>query len=75
MTKQLTKRERDILQFIYNFMEDNNRSPSVWEIVKHFNFAYSHLVRHLKTIEEKGWIKRIFNNPHPTKIVLMVYDG
>lgn len=53
--KGLTRRQSEILQYIYNFIVDYQYSPSYREIQKHFGFSSLGTVySHLKALKEKG---------------------
>lgn len=55
----LTKRQKQILDYLISFIEKRGYSPTVEEIRKHFKLsAISTVHQHLKALEEKGFIKK-----------------
>lgn len=56
--KELTRRQRQILDFILKYWEDHGGSPSFDEIRQHFGFASPNAVtKHLKALEKKGFLR------------------
>ncbi len=61
MVKQmkLTKRQKEILDFVCEFIEVNGYSPSMEEIAEHFHFASLNAVfKHLEALERRGHLRR-----------------
>ncbi len=59
---KLTKRQKEILEFITGFIEDNGYSPSMEEIAEHFQFASLNAVfKHLGALESRGYLHRDSN--------------
>ena len=59
---KLTKRQKEILEFISGFIEDNGYSPSMEEIAEHFRFASLNAVfKHLEALESRGYLHRDSN--------------
>jgi repressor LexA len=59
---KLTKRQKEILDFVSGFIEDNGYSPSMEEIAAHFNFASLNAVfKHLAALESRGHLHRDAN--------------
>lgn len=59
MQKPLTKRQKSILDYIKDYIEENGFSPSIREICMAFGMASTRGAhRHLETLEAKGYIKR-----------------
>ncbi len=57
MKKKLTIRQNDILQFIQNFINENEYPPTYREIGKNFGIASTFGVkRHLDALQKKGYI-------------------
>jgi repressor LexA len=55
---ELTKRQQEILRFIYTEIKDNKLPPSLREIASHFGFASPRSVQdHLKALVKKGFIR------------------
>lgn len=60
--QQLTDRQKTIFDYIAGFMEDKGFAPSIREICSQFKIKSTKAVHaHLKTLEEKGYIKRDSN--------------
>jgi repressor LexA len=58
----LTKRQRQILDYIQSFIEEYGYSPSFEEIAR--NFDYSSLAtvhEHLSNLEQKGYLRKNYN--------------
>jgi repressor LexA len=59
---KLTKRQKEILDFISEFIEHNGYSPSMEEIAEHFHFASLNAVfKHLEALENRGHLHRDSN--------------
>ncbi len=57
MRKKLTERQLEILQFIEDFVEENNFPPTYREIGKKFNIASTFGVkRHIDALVKKGYL-------------------
>jgi len=62
MTDNLTKRQRQILDFINDFIDKNGFSPSLREIGKNFNLSSSATIHaHIKNLKDKGFLKTNYN--------------
>jgi repressor LexA len=59
---KLTKRQKEILDFITAFIDENGYSPSMEEIAEHFQFASLNAVfKHLEALESRGFLSRDSN--------------
>ena len=59
---KLTKRQKEILDFISDFIDHNGYSPSMEEIAEHFHFASLNAVfKHLAALESRGHLHRDSN--------------
>jgi len=57
--KELTQRQRQVLQFIMSYCDGNGFPPSQRDIAKHLNVSGTlPVMRHLDALERKGYIKR-----------------
>lgn len=66
----LTERQRAIFKFIQEYLDCNDYSPSMEEIGSHFSIKSMNGVhKHLKILEERGFIKRISNKARSIKLV------
>jgi repressor LexA len=58
----VTKRQKQVLDFVSGFIEDNGYSPSYEEIAQGLNLASLATVhKHISTLETKQYLKRGFN--------------
>ena len=56
---KLTKRQKEILDFLSEFIDQNGYSPSMEEIAAHFHFASLNAVfKHLEALERRGHLHR-----------------
>lgn len=59
---KLTKRQKEILDFVSEFIASNGYSPSMEEIAEHFEFASLNAVfKHLAALERRGHLHRDAN--------------
>ena len=56
--KGLTEKQRNILNFIEDFMEVNIMAPTVYEIAEHFNIKTSTVFAHLRSLQKKNYMTR-----------------
>ena len=66
----LTKRQREMLDYIESFLEEYGYSPSFEEIAK--NFGYSSLAtvhEHLSNLERKGYLRKNYNKSRSLELV------
>lgn len=55
--KGLTKRQRELIDFIHSFITNNRYSPSYREIKNHFGFtSLGSVYKHLTTLKKKGFL-------------------
>lgn len=58
----VTRRQRQILDFLSEYLEVNGYSPSFEEIAKHINVSsLNGVYKHLEALEERGFIRRLSN--------------
>jgi repressor LexA len=58
----LTRRQREILSYLTEYIEDHQYAPSFEEIAAHFSFSSLATVHeHLTNLEQKGFIRRNHN--------------
>ena len=55
---ELTSRQREIFNFVREFIKERGYPPSVREIGEHFNIYPRAAFDHLKALEKKGYLKR-----------------
>jgi repressor LexA len=58
----LTKRQKEVVEFIAKFVDENGFSPSYEEIARGLNLASLATVhKHINTLESKNYLKKSFN--------------
>ncbi len=66
----LTKKQRDVLRFIYNEIKSRQLPPSLREIAAHFGFASVGSVQdHLQALVQKGFLKITENKSRAIEII------
>ncbi|HKG94129.1 MAG TPA: transcriptional repressor LexA [Gemmatimonadaceae bacterium] len=66
----LTKRQREILDFLSSYNEGNGYAPSFEEIASQFGYSSLATVHeHLSNLERKGYIKRSYNESRAIEIM------
>jgi repressor LexA len=66
---KLTRRQKEILDFVSEFIERNGYSPSMEEIAQHFHFASLNAVfKHLEALESRGHLHRDSNRARSIQI-------
>ncbi len=69
---KLTKRQKEILDFITYYLKDNDYSPSYMEIADHFGISSPATIhQHVKALEEKGYLKAQENQKRSLEPVLL----
>jgi repressor LexA len=70
MFQYLTKKQKEILGYIENYLKSKSYAPTFDEIRKRFKFrSYGTIQDYLKHLEDKGYIKRLANQPRAIKLV------
>lgn len=59
MTKDLTGRQRQILDAIREHIEETGRTPTIRQVAERFGFAASTVFQHVDALEKKGVVRRI----------------
>ncbi len=66
----LTKRQREILDFLAEFIQQHGYAPSLEEIGRRFGLSSLATVhKHLTNLQEKGFIKRAWNRSRSVELV------
>ena len=66
----LTKRQREILDFLNEFIRQHGYAPSLEEIGRRFGLASLATVhKHLTNLQEKGFIKRAWNRSRSVELL------
>jgi repressor LexA len=75
MGKNLTKRQREILDFITDFIEVNNYAPSFREIGDHFNLNSPATVHvHVDNLKKQGFLKSSYNEARSIELIPTVSE-
>ena len=65
----LTRRQRQILDYLQEYIEERGYSPSFEEIARHLNVAsLNGVYKHLRALEERGFIRRLSNQARSIQI-------
>ncbi|MGH7474870.1 MAG: transcriptional repressor LexA [Longimicrobiales bacterium] len=68
----VTKRQKEILDFLQTYLEDNGYAPSYEEIAKNFGFSSLATVHeHLENLRRKGYIRKNYNESRSIELVPM----
>ena len=66
----LTKRQREILDYLNEFIQQHGYAPSLEEIGRRFGLSSLATVhKHLTNLQEKGFIKRAWNRSRSVEMV------
>ena len=66
----LTRRQREILDFLVEFIEHHGYAPSLEEIGRRFDLSSLATVhKHLTNLEDKGFIRRFWNRSRSIELV------
>ena len=66
----LTKRQRQILDYVESFIEAYGYSPSFEEIAEHFGYSSLATVHeHLSNLEQKGFLRKNYNKSRSLEVV------
>jgi repressor LexA len=66
----LTKRQREILDYLNEFIEQHGYAPSLEEIGRRFSLSSLATVhKHLTNLQEKGFIRRAWNRSRSVELV------
>ena len=66
----LTRRQKEILDFLNGFIEREGYAPTIEEIAEHFSLrSLATVHKHLTNLQEKGLIKRAWNRSRALELV------
>ena len=66
----LTKRQREVFDYLHDFIEQHGYAPSLEELGRRFNLSSLATVhKHLTNLQEKGFIKRTWNRSRSVELV------
>ena len=70
MALPLTKRQREILDYLGEFIQQHGYAPSLEEIGRRFNLSSLATVhKHLTNLQDKGFIRRSWNRSRSVEVV------
>ena len=68
--RPLTKRQREILDYLNEFIEQHGYAPSLEEIGRRFGLSSLATVhKHLTNLQDKGFIRRAWNRSRSVELV------
>lgn len=74
--KELTDRQKEILEFIASFLKDKGYPPTIREICSNFNISSTFGVkRHLEALQKKGYISIDGNASRAIRILNRTFDN
>ncbi len=66
----LTKKQKNIFDFVKDYVEKNGYAPSYREIARNFNISSpATIYEHIKTLKEKGYIKNAVRHARSLELV------
>jgi len=70
----LTKRQKEVLDFIADFVEENGYSPSYEELAQGLNLASLATVhKHISALESRNYLRRTFNHSRSLEVTSSKY--
>ncbi len=67
--KGLTQRQREVFEFIREFISRNRYPPMMWEIAVNFHFSVKGSYDHVKALEKKGYLRCHANRSRAIEII------
>jgi len=65
----LTKRQKQILDYVTKYIKENDYAPSLEETRKHFRLSsVATIHQHIETLREKGYLKKTENQPRSIEL-------
>lgn len=65
----LTKRQKQILDYIKKYIKEHDYAPSLEEIKRHFRLSsISTIHQHIETLREKGYLRKVENQPRSIEL-------
>lgn len=59
--RSLTRRQKEVLQFIATYLDDNGLSPTLKEIAEHFDVSKITVHEHVNALVSKGYLRKEAN--------------
>lgn len=70
MGAPLTRRQREVLDFVDQFIQDHRYAPSLEEIADNFGLSSLATVhKHIENLEEKGYVRREWNRSRALEVL------
>ena len=65
----LTKRQKQVLDYLAEFIAENHYSPSFEEIARHMNLSsVATIHKHMQVLQQKGYLERKFNRSRAVEV-------
>ena len=68
MSSMLTKKKKQILDYIKKYIKQHDYSPSIPEIAKHFKLALSTVHQHIEELKQNRYLDKTDNQPRTIQI-------
>src|SRR5262249_37865094 len=69
--REMTRRQREVLDFVRSFSERHGVPPAVREIGERFGFTARPAVDHLRALEKKGMLERRVTNKRASRTLVL----
>ncbi|MBP5569141.1 MAG: transcriptional repressor LexA [Treponema sp.] len=67
--RKITERQKEVLEFISNYAEENAFPPTVREISEHFNVSLRAIQDHISALQKKGFITQGQNRSRSIRVL------
>lgn len=67
--KEITERQKEVLEFISDFADNNGFPPTVREISEHFNVSLRAIQDHIAALQKKGFITQAQNRSRSIRVL------
>ena len=72
----LTERQKEILEFVHEYRRERGIAPTHREICERFGYSsYGTVYKHLKLLQEKGFLKRDWNQKRGIELIRAIPGG
>jgi len=61
--KELTKRQKEVLSFIADYLKENSYSPTIREVADHYSISVKGAHDHITALKKKGFLKQANKRP------------